>query len=70
MTVGGGDDCECITEVGFVQLWNKLMMIKFADNSLKDDCLSDDRFADLVTSNLIKNQKALKDSKEAKDKTK
>lgn len=50
-----GGDCECLTEIGFVQLWNKLMMIKFADNNLNDDCISNDRFTELITSNLLKN---------------
>ena len=38
---GGDEDCDCISEVKFVQLWNKLMMINFSDNSLKEECLSD-----------------------------
>ena len=43
---GGDDDCECITEVGFIQLWNKMMSLKFSD--VKEDCLSDDKFTDLL----------------------
>ena len=38
------------------------MTIKFADNTLKDDCLSDDRFTDLIIANLTKNQKVIKDN--------
>ena len=47
----GGDesDCDCLTEVNFVELWNKKMQIKFADNNLKDDCLSGDRFTQLLS---------------------
>jgi hypothetical protein len=64
VNIGGGkagseSDCACITEVGFVSLWNKLMLIKFGDNDLRDECLSDGKFIDLIVSNLAKNQKSL-----------
>ena len=52
-----GGDCECLTEVGFVTQWNKMMQIKFADNKLTDECISDARFTELITSNLLKNSK-------------
>lgn len=58
---GGEEDCDCISEVKFVQLWNKLMMINFSDNSLKEECLSDQRFIDLVMKNLKSNYSAIQD---------
>jgi len=46
---GKDDDCECITEVKFIQLWNKMMSLKFSD--VKEECLSDDKFLDLLLQN-------------------
>lgn len=48
-------DCHCISEVALVQLWNKLMNIKFADNKLSEDCVTEDRFTELLASNVAKN---------------
>jgi len=55
------EDCDCISEVKFVQLWNKLMMINFSDNTLKEECLSDSRFIDLVITNLKNNHSAIQE---------
>lgn len=44
------DDCECISEASFIALWNKMMILKFQD--VKEGCLSDDRFTDLIMENL------------------
>ena len=40
------DDCECISEAGFVSLWNKIMHIKYSN--LKDRCLSETRMIDII----------------------
>lgn len=49
------DDCECISEVDFVQLWNKMMMIKFQDNKISEDCVSKHKFIDFIASNVQRN---------------
>ena len=40
------DDCECISEAGFVALWNKIMHIKFT--GLRDQCLNENRMLDII----------------------
>lgn len=40
------DDCECISEAGFVAMWNKIMHIKFTD--LRDQCLNENRMLDII----------------------
>ena len=62
VTQKSDDDCECISEVNMVQIWNKLMMIRFQDNVISEDCVTNERFAELLASNVQKNfQKVLKD---------
>lgn len=37
------------------------MMMKFGENELKEECLSNEKFLDLIIDNLTKNQKAIKE---------
>ena len=50
----GADDCDCVTEIGFVNLWNSLMMMKSTE-ILKSDCLTSKGFVDLIMQNLNSN---------------
>ena len=60
----GGGKGDCISEANFVTTWNKLFHIPFADNDLKDDCLSEEKFMSLIASNFKRNEaKLLKDAK-------
>ena len=49
------DDCECISEVNFVTLWNKLMTIKLQENSITENCVSNERFLELLANNIQRN---------------
>lgn len=59
-----GDDegDKCMSQVNFVAVWNQLMNIKFSDNSINDDCLSDKKFLELIVESIGKNRKRIKDA--------
>lgn len=44
------ENCECISEAGFVAMWNKIMHIKF--DKLRDECLSENRMLDIILSGM------------------
>ena len=44
------DDCECISEAGFIAMWNKIMHIKFTN--LRDECLTENRMVDIILSGM------------------
>lgn len=45
-------------------MWNKLFHIPFADNNLREDCLSEEKFMSLIATNFKRNEaKYLKDLK-------
>jgi len=47
-----------------VTIWNKLFHIPFADNNLREDCLSEEKFMSLIATNFKRNEaKYLKDLK-------
>jgi len=53
-----GDESEkdaCISQAAFIQLWNKLMNIPIADNTLTEDCIDEVTFCDLVQKNMAQN---------------
>lgn len=61
--VGGeSDENGCITQAGFVSIWNRLMQIPFNDNDLADGCLDEDAFMRLITHNMTQNFKAFRQS--------
>ena len=49
------DDDQCITQAAFIQLWNKLMNIPIADNTVTEDCIDEVTFCDLVSKNMAQN---------------
>lgn len=49
------DDCECITEAHFCEYWNKLMMINFKRTGPSEDCVTKERFLDMLHSNINAN---------------
>lgn len=47
----GGED-KCISQAAFIQLWNKLMNIPIAENTVTEECIDEVTFCDLVSKNM------------------
>lgn len=54
------DENGCISQAGFVAIWNRLMHIPFNDNDFADGCLDEDAFMRLITHNMTQNFKAFR----------
>lgn len=57
---GSSDENGCISQAGFVSIWNRLMHIPFNDNDFADGCLDEDAFMRLITHNMTQNFKAFR----------
>lgn len=54
--IGGGkaaeEDCDCLTGVRFIDIWNKIFQIKGMASA---DCLTESQFLDLISKSLMSN---------------
>lgn len=49
------DDCECISEAHFCEYWNKLMTINFKRTGPSEDCVTKEKFLDMIHQNISAN---------------
>jgi len=57
---GSSDESGCISQAGFVSIWNRLMQIPFNESDFQDGCLDEDSFMRLITHNMTQNFKAFR----------
>ena len=53
------EDCDCLTGMRFINVWNRLFQIKGESN---DECLTEDEFIHVIQRNLNQNAKLLQNS--------
>lgn len=47
-----GDEDECISQAGFINVWNNLMRIPYTGNDITEDCIDEDTFMNMVSRNI------------------
>lgn len=54
----GASEDNCISQAQFVNVWNKLMQIPYAQNKFTEECIDEHAFMKLISANLTSNYKA------------
>ena len=58
-----GDEEGCISQAGFVNVWNNLMHIPYSGNDITEDCIDEDTFMNMVSKNITQNFKRFQNKK-------
>ena len=63
LTGADGDEEGCISQAGFVNMWNSMMHIPYTGDDITEDCVDEEAFMSMVSQNISKNFSKFKKQK-------